>query len=180
VVRVAGIRLFSTGFAARNCKPLPRKLVNAPGQGWKPQQIVSGFLAASASFAGNHSVARQYLIPQKARSWSPGWAVTVVTREVSDDSNSFEAGPDPLWLRVTRSGRAWAFHASTDGSWWRLLRYFSLDYPSADGHVASERGAAGPVRVGFLAQSPAGQGCTAVFEHIVYRAGAPGDLRDGS
>ncbi|MFZ0755192.1 MAG: DUF1349 domain-containing protein [Trebonia sp.] len=49
-------------------------------------------------------------------------AVTVVTHGTSDDSNSFETAGGPLWLRITRSGRAWAFHASEDGAWWRLLR----------------------------------------------------------
>ncbi len=94
-------------------------------------------------------------------------AVTVVTRETSDDCNSFEVAGAALWLRITRTGRAWAFHASADGDWWRLLRYFSL-------------GEDGPVRIGFLAQSPAGQGCTASFEQIALRAGAPADVRDGS
>ena len=94
-------------------------------------------------------------------------AVTVVTRGMSDDSNSFETAGGPLWLRITRSGRAWAFHASEDGAWWRLLRYFTL-------------GEASGARVGFLAQSPTGPGCTAVFDEIVYKSGAPADLRDGS
>jgi uncharacterized protein len=94
-------------------------------------------------------------------------AVTVVTRGTSDDCNSFNVDGRTLWLRMTRSGTAWAFHASTDGDWWRLLRYFSL----GDGD---------PVKVGFLAQSPTGQGCTAAFERIAFRAGAPSDLRDGS
>jgi hypothetical protein len=49
-----------------------------PKPGWTPQQVVSGFLAASASFANNHAVARQYLDPAKSNSWNPGWAVTVV------------------------------------------------------------------------------------------------------
>jgi hypothetical protein len=97
-------------------------------------------------------------------------AVTVVTRGTSDDSNSFETGGGPLWLRVARSGRAWAFHASTDGDWWRLLRYFSL----------AEHDSGEPVRVGFLAQSPEGDGCTATFDRITFRLGAPSDLRDGS
>ena len=39
-------------------------------------------------------------------------AVTVVTREASDDCNSFEVDGNTLWLRVTRAGAAWAFHAS--------------------------------------------------------------------
>jgi regulation of enolase protein 1 (concanavalin A-like superfamily) len=119
------------------------------------------------------------LLPARARHWaklcfeySPQLrptAVTVVTRGVSDDCNSFEVDGDTLWLRITRSGAAWAFHASTDGSWWRLLRYFALGGDAAE-----------LVRVGFLAQSPVGQGCTATFDHISFHPGAPENLRDGS
>lgn len=97
-------------------------------------------------------------------------AVTVVTRGVSDDANSFETSAEALWLRVTRKGPAWAFHASEDGEWWRLLRYFSL----------GEHETGQSVRVGFLAQSPTGAGCTAVFDNIVFATRTPGDLRDGS
>jgi len=100
-------------------------------------------------------------------------AVTVVTRETSDDCNSFEVTGNTLWLRMARSGRAWAFHASTDGQWWRLLRYFALG-------AAEPPGRQEPVRVGFLVQSPTGQGCTAIFDSIALRSGAPSDLRDGS
>jgi regulation of enolase protein 1 (concanavalin A-like superfamily) len=94
-------------------------------------------------------------------------AVTVVTHGISDDSNSFSTGGGPLWLRITRSGRAWAFHAARDGRYWALLRYFTL-------------GEASGARVGFLAQSPAGAGCAAVFDSIAFSRGAPADLRDGS
>ncbi len=96
-------------------------------------------------------------------------AVTVVTRGTSDDCNSFEVDGSTLWMRITRSGAAWAFHASADGAWWRLLRYFALTEE-----------AAALVRVGFMAQSPAGEGCAATFDHITFRPGAPEDLRDGS
>jgi hypothetical protein len=51
-----------------------------------------------------------------------------------------------------------------------LLRYFSL----------GENEPAEPVKVGFLAQSPLGAGCTATFQHIAFRPGAPADLRDGT
>lgn len=50
-----------------------------PRPGWDQEQIVAGFLAASASFAGNHAVAREYLDSTAQRSWRPGWAVTVVS-----------------------------------------------------------------------------------------------------
>ncbi len=94
-------------------------------------------------------------------------AVTVVTHGTSDDSNSFETPGGPLWLRISRSRRAWSFHASLDGAYWQLLRYFTL-------------GEASGARVGFLAQSPRGAGCTAVLDAVTFTAGAPKDLRDGS
>lgn len=50
-----------------------------PGPGWLPYEIVSGFLAASASFANDHQVAREYLDATAQREWQPGWAVTVVS-----------------------------------------------------------------------------------------------------
>jgi uncharacterized protein len=96
--------------------------------------------------------------------------VTVVTRGTSDDANAFEVAGTSAWLRVTRSGRAWAFHASVDGGYWRLVRYFAL----------GEHEAGLTARAGFLAQSPMGVGCRAVFDEIAFSAGAPADLRDGS
>jgi uncharacterized protein len=99
-------------------------------------------------------------------------AVSVVTRGVSDDANGrvIETG-NTLWLRVTRTGRAWAFHSSLDGKWWDMLRYFTLSEPEA------ERDA---VRIGFLAQSPTGEGLKVTFDQIAYANVAPEDLRDGS
>jgi hypothetical protein len=98
-------------------------------------------------------------------------AVSVVTRGVSDDANGRLVDGDTLWLRVTRTGGAWAFHSSLDGTWWDFLRYFSL------GEAQQERDA---VRVGFLAQSPVGEGIEVTFTQIAYTEGALGDLRDGS
>ncbi len=47
-----------------------------PGAGWTPQQIVQGFLTASASFGTYGEVALQYLTPQEQKVWShpPGSA----------------------------------------------------------------------------------------------------------
>ena len=56
-------------------QPIPE----GPGAGWTPRQIVSGFLTASASFAGDHAVAREYLDSTAQQNWKPGWAVTVVS-----------------------------------------------------------------------------------------------------
>jgi regulation of enolase protein 1 (concanavalin A-like superfamily) len=94
--------------------------------------------------------------------------VSVVTRGVSDDSNGVLVDDPHVYLRLAVAERTIAFHASRDGSWWELVRYFSLEEPLID------------VRVGFSAQSPTGEGCRATFAEITYRAGELGDRRDGS
>jgi regulation of enolase protein 1 (concanavalin A-like superfamily) len=92
--------------------------------------------------------------------------VSVVTRGVSDDCNSMVVDGPQVWLRVARMGAAFAFHASTDGAFWQLVRYFALE--------EAERTA-----VGFLAQSPTGEGCSATFDRIRYTPRGLDDLRDG-
>ena len=93
--------------------------------------------------------------------------VSVVTRGVSDDANAFTVAGTSAWLRVSRSGETLAFHASVDGSWWSLIRHFTID------------GAAGAA-AGLLVQSPTGDGLEGRFDEITWAAGPLGDLRDGS
>jgi regulation of enolase protein 1 (concanavalin A-like superfamily) len=92
--------------------------------------------------------------------------VSVVTRGVSDDCNSFVVDGATVWLRVARVGSAYAFHASTDGSNWSFIRHFALE-------------TGGEPSIGFAAQSPTGEGCAVTFEEITYRAARLGDLRSG-
>jgi regulation of enolase protein 1 (concanavalin A-like superfamily) len=89
--------------------------------------------------------------------------VSVVTQGASDDANSFPVDGSETWLRIARLGQAFAFHASTDGMDWELIRHFRLD---AD-------------QVGFLAQSPTGDGCTVTFDRIFHAGERLGDLRSG-
>jgi uncharacterized protein len=93
--------------------------------------------------------------------------VSVVTRGTSDDANGFIVDADEVWLRIARLGRSFAFHASTDGRTWSLIRHFTL----GDGVEPA---------VGFEAQSPTGGGCEVRFEEIRFEAGRLRDLRDGS
>lgn len=94
--------------------------------------------------------------------------VSVVTRGTSDDSNSVIVAGHSTRLRVSSLEQAFAFHHSTDGRRWSLVRYFSL------GDVADD------VAVGFSAQSPTGDGCTATFSDIVFRPTLLEDLRSGA
>ncbi len=93
--------------------------------------------------------------------------VSVVTRGVSDDCNSVAVDGNSVWLRIVRLGAAFAFHASTDGSHWRLVRHFAL----AAGDTAA---------VGFLAQSPLGDGCSTRFDEISFESRRLDDLRSGA
>ncbi|CUW27627.1 MULTISPECIES: DUF1349 domain-containing protein [Streptomyces] len=95
---------------------------------------------------------------------------TVVTRGHSDDANSVTVDGDAVWLRVSRIGRAFAFHASRDGERWTFVRLFTL----------GEEKETGAALVGFMAQSPVGEGCAVTYDRIAFRAGPPSDLRDGS
>jgi Lipoprotein LpqB beta-propeller domain/Sporulation and spore germination len=53
-------------------------IVEGPQPGWTPEQVVSGFLLASASFAHDHATAREYLTPGASRLWRPGAQVTIL------------------------------------------------------------------------------------------------------
>ena len=94
--------------------------------------------------------------------------VSVVTRVVSDDANAFVVPGRSVWLRVSRLDDVYAFHASTDGTWWRLVRVFAL----------GDQGAVH--RIGFEVQSPTGDGCVVRFDDINFAPHRLRDLRDGS
>jgi regulation of enolase protein 1 (concanavalin A-like superfamily) len=95
-----------------------------------------------------------------------GTVVSVVTRRVSDDCNSFVVAGSSVWLRVSRLGDAGVFHASFDGSVWSLVRHFGIEGWD-------------PVEAGFLAQSPRGEGCTVMFSDVALIHGALTDIRSG-
>ena len=60
-----------------------------PGAGWTPQDIVQGFLTASANYGNYPQVARQYLTPAEQKAWNPFWSAVV-----------YKTGPNvakPVW-----------------------------------------------------------------------------------
>lgn len=94
--------------------------------------------------------------------------VSVVTRGVSDDANSMVVEGNRVWLRVSGSPSSYAFHASTDGTGWSLVRHFALP--------PTRR----PVRAGFSSQSPTGAGCVTEFSQVRFLSRPLADLRDGT
>ncbi|WCN81340.1 DUF1349 domain-containing protein [Micromonospora sp. LH3U1] len=94
--------------------------------------------------------------------------VSVICRGVADDANAFVVADRSVWLRVSRIGRVYAYHASLDGTTWQLIRVFSFD-----GETSRDR-------IGFAGQAPIGDGCSATFDEIHFRPERLADLRDGS
>lgn len=93
--------------------------------------------------------------------------VSVVTRGTSDRASGFVVTGGHVWLRVARVDSAYAFHASLDGRYWRLIRHFALY-------------ASGAPSYGFFAQSPIGDGCSATFDQITFEPRRLTELIDGS
>jgi len=54
-----------------------RVIARAPRPGMTPDEVVRGFLDASASFDDNHGVARAYLTPAASQAWNTNAGVTV-------------------------------------------------------------------------------------------------------
>ena len=94
--------------------------------------------------------------------------VSVVTRGASDDVNSFTLPINEVWLRISRLGEVYAFHASTDALVWKLIRVFTLG-SGIENH-----------QVGFVAQAPIGNGCDVTFSDIRFAYSSLAQLRDGS
>jgi regulation of enolase protein 1 (concanavalin A-like superfamily) len=94
--------------------------------------------------------------------------VSVVTRGVSDDANAFAVTDRSIWVRASRVDRTYAYHASADGEFWRMIRYFTIG-DDVDQH-----------RIGFEGQSPTGDGCTVRFDQIRFAQQRLHDMRDGS
>lgn len=93
--------------------------------------------------------------------------VSVVTKEVSDDSNAYLIEGNSAYLRISCLGKGFAFHASADGKRWNLIRHFAL-------------GSFEDFQMGFLVQAPTGAGCTALFEDVRYLPELLPDIRSGA
>ena len=83
--------------------------------------------------------------------------VSVVTKGISDDCNSAAITGNTIFYKIAKAGDVITLYYSVDGSSWFLIRHLTFD-------------SAGPLKLGFLAQSPTGENCTAVFSHIHYSA----------
>jgi regulation of enolase protein 1 (concanavalin A-like superfamily) len=160
-----------TGAALDSASDAPRLLGAPEGDFQLIARVTVGFAAAfDAGVLYLHVGEREWAKLCFERSPDEPTVCTVVTRGHSDDANAFEVPGSSVWLRVSRTGAAFAFHASADGERWTFVRTFAL----------GDEKSAGAALVGFLAQSPVGEGCDVRYDHIEFRPNWPQDLRDGS
>ena len=93
-------------------------------------------------------------------------AGSVVTKGDSDDANGCNLEGDTAWLQVCRVGNNFSFHYSVDGENFYMMRYFHLP--------------ADPViKVGLLAQAPAGSGGIRVYEDLSIERKTVKNIRAG-
>ena len=96
-------------------QPLPQIIAQPPADGWSPGQIVTGFLAASASFAGGQRIAREYLTDKENRAWTPNWRAVVYRSGPKVHQAAYTGTGSGRVATVTVGGSVQAFLSGTGG-----------------------------------------------------------------
>jgi Lipoprotein LpqB beta-propeller domain/Sporulation and spore germination len=81
-------------------------IVQPPGDGWNPQQIVNGFLLAAAAFGNQAQVARQYLTPDESKNWNPAWGAFVYQTKPSVGNPAYPAAAPEQAASTSKAGKA--------------------------------------------------------------------------
>lgn len=90
---------------------------------------------------------------------------TTVTDKTADDSIGERIQADEIYLQIIRKNDTWVLHYSLDGESWHVVRCFIL-------------GLSQKIKVGVMAQSPAGNGCSVLFKDIEVRDNIYRDIRN--
>jgi hypothetical protein len=149
----------------------PGLVVEGPQAGWSPVQMVSGFLQASASFAHNHAVAREYLTAGASKRWQPGAQVTILAQSPSVQR---QLGQLPGRTGHTNVVVSWQKIATLEGSG----QYIPVGGGAAEQQVFGLQSAGGQWRIDSLPTAGGQKVSTelllpSVLFHLVY---APRDL----
>ena len=92
--------------------------------------------------------------------------VSVVTNQVSDDANGCNIDGNTVWLQITRLGNCFAFHYSSDGENYYMVRVFALPVSET-------------IKVGLIAQAPIGSGGERHFEEFSLENRTVKNIRTG-
>lgn len=92
--------------------------------------------------------------------------VSMVTNVVSDDANGVDIQGNQVHLQIAKKGNVFGLYYSLDGNRFNMVRYFTIPIDGA-------------FKLGFVAQSPLGEGGDFVFEEIALNYVSVGDIRKG-
>ena len=92
--------------------------------------------------------------------------VTVRTIGTSDDNNHDVIAQKSVYMKISSDAKTVAFYYSLDNKAWQLLRLFKNDYPAS-------------IWLGVSAQSPLGDGTSALFEDVSLTKTSGSDFRLG-
>jgi len=81
--------------------------------------------------------------------------VSVVTNNISDDCNSVAIAGDKVYYKMAKADNVITLYYSTDNKKWFLVRHLQFN-------------AKGPLKLGFMAQSPTGKKNKVIFSEITY------------
>jgi hypothetical protein len=89
-------------------QPYVQVVPQPPVNGWTPQEIVKGFLTASASTADQSRVAREYLTAAASEAWNPQWTAVVYKEgpDVSDTAAPLAGSKGTVTVQVTGQEQA--------------------------------------------------------------------------
>lgn len=93
--------------------------------------------------------------------------VSVMTNGRSDDANCTSIDGNEVWLQLSRKGNTFAVHYSSDGVVFKMARLAYLPMNIT-------------IKVGFMAQSPTGNGGERIFNNIDLRNISLSDIRNGN
>jgi regulation of enolase protein 1 (concanavalin A-like superfamily) len=141
---------------------------NAVGDFVAQAQVQPGFATHyDAGALMVRSSARQWAkLCYEATDFGTHAVVSVVTREYSDDANGVNLTVPAVWLQLFRKGDVFGMHYALDGEGWQMVRLFRLEVSAA-------------VKVGLVAQCPAGPGTTIDFLSFSVEPRSVKDLRAG-
>ena len=94
-------------------QPYLQSIAQPPHAGWSPEDIVEGFLIASASFGARQQVARDYLA--SSRAWNPGWSAVVYSNEPNEQPAVFTGKGAKMTATVTIGGSVQAVLSGQGG-----------------------------------------------------------------
>lgn len=96
-------------------QPYPQAIAQPPRAGWTPEQIVEGFLIASASFDAGQKTARDYLTASANRDWTPNWSAVVYSNGPNVRPPVYTGKGSAKTATVTIGGSAQAILSGTGG-----------------------------------------------------------------